>query len=87
MSKPPLIRAVKAKGPAKLEIAWSTAESHGGRFACHEALQILTLSHGLKADPPCGGARLRGAEHAMEEARGVNRNSDFAILRALPLTI
>ena len=26
MSKPPLIRAVKAKVPAMLEIAWSTGE-------------------------------------------------------------
>jgi hypothetical protein len=26
MSKPPLIRAVKAKPPATLEIAWSTGE-------------------------------------------------------------
>src|ERR1700681_3009966 len=44
----------------------------GGRCAWAVTSDDRALSHGLKADPPCGGARVRGAEHAVEEARSVS---------------
>jgi hypothetical protein len=48
----------------------------GGRCAWAVTSHDRPLSHGLEAHPPCGGARLRGAEHAVEEARGMSTISN-----------
>lgn len=58
MSKPPLIRAVKAKPPATLEIAWSTGETLAvdisrliKRFKLYAPLKNVALFGKAKADP------------------------------------
>jgi hypothetical protein len=58
MSKPPLIRAVKAKPPATLEIAWSTGETLAvdisrliKRFKLYAPLKNAALFGKAKADP------------------------------------
>ena len=58
MSKPPLIRAVKAKAPATLEITWNTGEKLTTdvsrlikRFKIYVPLRNVTLFGRAKADP------------------------------------
>jgi len=58
MSKPPLIRAVKAKPPATLEIGWSTGETLAvevarliKRFKLYAPLKNAALFGKAKADP------------------------------------
>jgi hypothetical protein len=58
MSKPPLIRAVKAKPPATLDIAWSTGEKLPAnvsrlikRFKLYGPLRNPALFRKAKADP------------------------------------
>jgi hypothetical protein len=58
MSKPPLIRAVKAKAPTTLEIAWSTGEKLTvdvsrlvKRFKVYAPLRNAALFGRAKADP------------------------------------
>lgn len=58
MSKPPLIRAVKAKPPAILEIVWSTGETLAvdvsrliKRFKLYAHLKNAALFRRAKADP------------------------------------
>lgn len=58
MSKPPLIRAVKAKPPARLEILWSTGERLAvdisrlvKRFKLYAPLKNTALFGKAKADP------------------------------------
>jgi hypothetical protein len=58
MNKPPLIRAVKAKAPATLEIVWSTGERLAvevwrfiKRFKLYAPLKNATLFAKAKADP------------------------------------
>ncbi|HEY7300918.1 MAG TPA: DUF2442 domain-containing protein [Xanthobacteraceae bacterium] len=58
MSKPPLIRAVKVKSPATLEIAWSTGEKLTvdvarliRRFKLYAPLRNASLFGRAKADP------------------------------------
>ena len=58
MSKPPLIRAVKAKAPTRLEIAWSTGEKSTAdvsrlikRFKLYAPLRNPALFGRAKADP------------------------------------
>ncbi len=58
MSKPPLIRAVEAKPPATLEIAWSTGEKLTAdvsrlmkRFKLYAPLRNAALFGRAKADP------------------------------------
>jgi hypothetical protein len=57
MSKPPLIRAVKAKPPATLEIGWSTGETLAveiarlvKRFKLYAPLKNAVLFGKAKAD-------------------------------------
>jgi hypothetical protein len=58
MNKPPLIRAVKAKAPATLEIVWSTGETLAvnisrllKRFKLYAPLKNAALFGKAKADP------------------------------------
>jgi hypothetical protein len=58
MNKPPLIRAVKAKAPATLEIVWSTGETLAvnvarllKRFKLYAPLKNATCFAKAKADP------------------------------------
>jgi len=58
MSKPPLIRSVRAKAPAVLEIAWSTGEKSKvdvsrliKRFKLYAPLRNASLFGRAKADP------------------------------------
>ena len=58
MSKPPLIRSVKAKAPATLEITWSTGERLSAdvsrlikRFKLYALLRNAALFGRAKADP------------------------------------
>ncbi len=58
MSKPPLIRAVKAKSPATLEITWTTGETLAvdvarliKRFKLYAPLKNSALFGKAKADP------------------------------------
>ena len=58
MSKPPLIRAVKVKAPATLEITWSTDEKLRTdisrlikRFKIYAPLRNVALFGRAKADP------------------------------------
>ena len=58
MNKPPLIRSVKAKAPATLEIAWSTGEKLAvnvsrlvNRYKLYAPLKRAALFRKAKADP------------------------------------
>ncbi len=58
MTKPPLIRAVKAKPPATLEIAWRAGENSAvdvsrlvKRFKLYAPLRNAALFTRAKADP------------------------------------
>ena len=54
MNKPPLIRAVKARAPATLEIVWSTGEIHF--VDCGYNIIAMPQPDALRADAGQGAA-------------------------------